>query len=316
MTDNITLRSVFESKRSELEQKLSGLLLPNDAEKVQQIITKYLSELFDEEDEFRQNLTQGEDLIVKAALSLLEAQQRMSSTLFFQRKEHNAAVSKIHLEPKESKSDYLHQPISATSAMIGSGGGALLGQMIFGGWGAVFGAIAGTAISVYVASRNVLEQENFDKCPCEKEEQSIQGESINVQSFFSIIGNICDGVDNLVATFRNQISRVVNKYENQEKPSLEKNFQFLLENIQTMIGYSRTHCEDEKFSTKVRERIEDLAETLDNYNLTVVDYQEGVNDSWFEQVESSTATERKMAYPAIIKGDQVVLQGKVFIPNN
>ena len=64
---------------------------------------------------------------------------------------------------------------------------------------------------------------------------------------------------------------------------------------------------------KLQMRIEDLAETLENYNLTVEDYTEE-NKSWFEAVESSKVDTPKMVYPAIVKNGSIVLQGKVFIP--
>ena len=100
-----------------------------------------------------------------------------------------------------------------------------------------------------------------------------------------------------------------------EKPVLEKEYRFLLENIQTLVGYKRTHSEDEKYLSKLQLRIEDLTETLENYGLSVEDYTEE-HQSWFEMVESLKAQAVQMVYPAIIKNGQIVLQGKVFIPGN
>jgi hypothetical protein len=60
-------------------------------------------------------------------------------------------------------------------------------------------------------------------------------------------------------------------------------------------------------------RIEDLAETLENYNLAIEDYSEE-NKSWFEAVESTQVDAPKMVYPAVVKNGSIVLQGKVFVP--
>ena len=131
--------------------------------------------------------------------------------------------------------------------------------------------------------------------------------------FLGIVGNICDSVDSLIQTFRAQINRVVDKYENVEKPRLEKEYSFLLEGIQTLIGYKRTHTNDDKYLSKLQMRIEDLAEALENYNLSVEEYVEE-HSGWFETVESTKVETPQMVYPAIVKEGQAVLSGKVFVP--
>lgn len=76
-----TLTSMFQSNKQVLEQQLAGLALPKDANKIQSIVNDYLNDLFNQEGEYRQNLTQAEDYILQAALSLLNAQQDMSRRL-------------------------------------------------------------------------------------------------------------------------------------------------------------------------------------------------------------------------------------------
>lgn len=72
---------MFQSNKQVLEQQLAGLALPKDANKIQSIVNDYLNDLFNQEGEYRQNLTQAEDYILQAALSLLNAQQDMSRRL-------------------------------------------------------------------------------------------------------------------------------------------------------------------------------------------------------------------------------------------
>ena len=76
-----TLKQLFESQREVLAQRLDGMKLPKDAEKAQAVVSNYLNELFDSDGEFRQNLTQSEDYILQAAMSLLNAQQSMIAPL-------------------------------------------------------------------------------------------------------------------------------------------------------------------------------------------------------------------------------------------
>ena len=325
MADKITLRALFDSKATELEQKLEGLSLPKDNQIIQQTISDYLTTLFDSEGEFRQNLTQAEDYLLQATMSLLSAQQEMSKTFIKQKirinsiseeaKDDNTIEGTAKKTSPKSIQDYLGVNVSASEAGIGTAVGALVGKLAFGGWGAVFGAIAGTAIVVYMASRDTTVKpapSKVDRTPMIKTE--IVNEPIDIPQFISVVGGICDSVDNLITTFRAQVNRVIDKYEAMEKPTIEKEYRFLLESIQSLIGYKRTHAsEEEKYVKKIQGRIEDIAECLENYNLEVEDYN-GNNDHLFEIVTSPETKEKKMVYPAIVKGGVAIIKGKIFIP--
>ena len=305
MMEQKTLTAIFESNKSILKEKLEGLSLPSDAPKIQKIINDYLNEMFNNEGEFRQNLTQAEDYILQAALSLLNAQQAMT-------KEMTPVVT-----PAQPKSESVSPqsfsglkkekyPYALGGTAIGSGVGGLL----LGTWGAVFGAIAGTAIVLYYSSnQTVLTPQRKDL----GEKPLLQQTKLNVDVFLAIVKNICGSVDSLIDIFRAQINRVVNKYESQEKPTLEKEYRFLLESVQSLIGYKRAHNEDEKFVRKIQERIEDMAESLDNYNLVVEDYIEE-HRNWFDAIENQNVQSVTQVLPAIVKNGNVVLKGRVFIP--
>lgn len=327
MGNPVSMKSLFDSKKFELEQKLEGLVLPKDNQKVQQTISDYLTELFDSEGEFRQNLTQAEDYLLQATMSLLTAQQEMSktfinqkirfSTIYEETKEGTLNGSPGNMSSKKSYQGYLGTSITATQAGVGATAGALVGKLAIGGWGAVFGAIAGTAVMVYLASRGNAEKTGGTVIrPISTTRTEVINEPLDIQGFIEVVGSICDGVDNLITTFRAQVNRVIDKYESMEKPTLDKQYGFLLENIQTLIGYKRTRSvEDEKYLKKLQLRIEDLAECLENYNLTTEEYN-GKNEHLFELIPSPETTEVKMAYPAIVRDGIAVLKGRVFIPAN
>ena len=309
MTEKITLAALFKSRKNELERQLEGLYLPKDAGKVQQIIAEYLNNLFDSDGEFRQSLTQSEDYMLQAVLSLLNAQQEMSGNLINQIAKIKPRVD-VEKGNDNSNDGVLNIKMTSIQSLIGSAGGALVGKMILGGWGAVFGAIAGTGIAVYIASRYNQPAENTDKVNVIYDEQL---SSSNITGLITILARVCSSVDDMIATFRAQINKVANKYELQDKPSIEKLYLPVIENIQSLIGYSRAHPDDEKFVRKIRERIEDLGEILEMYNLTIVDYSE-TGEALFEKIASPNTDKPKMVYPAIMKGDTIVLKGKIFVP--
>ena len=320
-----TLASMFESNKQALGQALEGLALPKDASKIQNIVSEYFDELFNQNGEYRQNLSQAEDYILQAALSLLNAQQEMGKKL----SEKVVLVTPKTLdneEPKQEKEQtlgkkpiekFLNQQVDAKKTLIGAGGGALLGKVVLGtGWGAVFGAIAGTALVLYMATqaneKPSIKKKTLDAKPSAT--SYIQNNPINVGAFLNVVQQTCESIDTLITTFRNQIKKVVNKYESQEKPTLEKEYGILLDSIQSLLGVAYSKQADEKRLKKIDERIEQLVDSLENYGLEVVSYSDE-QKGLFDELSSDKVTEPTMICPAIIKENGIIRKGKVFIQN-
>lgn len=301
-----TLYALFDSSKDELSAKLCGLTLPSGVQEIQSCVVDYFNTIFDADGDFRQNLTQSEDYILQAALSMLNTQQTMIKELAPVSEQRSSFTKPI---PKASILDDRRVMLGQLLPIGGSAIGGAAGAVLLGTWGAVFGAIAGTAVSLYystrLTNRAVASENTIITAPVESE--------LNVDAFVQIIGRICQNVDSLIDTFRAQVNRVVCKYENQDKATLEKDFRFLLEGIQSLIGYKRTHSEEEpKYMRKLKERIEDVGELLENYNLMLVDYAED-NEYLFEVVE---AQETRMVLPAIVKEGNVAIKGKIFKKTN
>ena len=133
-----------------------------------------------------------------------------------------------------------------------------------------------------------------------------------MDAFIAVISRTCESVDSLINTFRAQIQRVVNKYESQEKPTLEREYSTLLESIQSLLGASCTNLPNDKRLKKMDDRIEQLAEALENYELKVITYSDEKKEL-FEELPSATIIEPTMVCPAIVKNNRIVLKGKVFV---
>lgn len=309
-----TLCELFESNKVELQQSLSGMTLPKDLVKAQEAVSSYLEKVFDSDGEFRQNLTQSEDYILEAAISLLNAQQKISSALT---KEMGNTPTEKKLRPTTTthETGKTAQGLKADSpyTLVGAAGGAIAGKLLLGGWGAVFGAIAGVAMSMYLTNKPTVIQA---KAPTSQNgvKEETPNKLIDVECFVKIVHDVCESVDNLIGTFRAQVNRVVQKYESQEKPTLDKEYRPLLESIQSLTGYERNHnATEEKYTKKLQERIEDLAEALDNYDITLENYSEE-RSSWFDKVASPNTIEQKEVFPAVVKNGTLIIPGKLFIP--
>ena len=313
-----TLASLFGANKQALAKELTGLMLPKDVNKIQSVVTNYFDSLFNQGGEYRQNLSVSEDYILQAALSLLKAQQEMGRKLT----EKEIEIKTSFAEEKKNQIEsnpiemFLSQKLDGTKTLIGAGGGAVLGKMALGsGWGAVFGAIAGTAIVLYLATKSGKKNvgENAKAITTKpKVEATIVNTEIDVTTFLNIIQQTCDSIDSLISTFRNQIQKVVNKYESQEKPTLERDYSLLLESIQSLLGVAYSQQPDGRRLTKMDERIEQVVDSLGSYGLEVVSFSED-KMSWFEQMESTKVDTPTMIYPAIIKNGILVKRGKVFV---
>ena len=320
-----SLETLFLDSEQTLKESLSGFTIPKDSEKIQIIISEHLSTLLQEEGEFRQNLTQSEDYILQAVIAILNAHQARYTCFPKTEIETEPLEEAVEVETEEkpSEDEVSHEkkigqkPVNLASSSVAAGVGALAGGALAGTWGAVCGAIACTALTAYLINKNT------DNKPAEKEtvtkyvktEAHFVEKPLDIDTLLGVVKNLCHNVDEIIITFRAQINNVVQKYENQEKPSLEREYGVLLEGIQTLVGYKRAHSEDDKFNKKIQDRVEDLAELLENYNLNIVDYT-GENSELFDFIPSANATEARQVYPAIVKDGQPVKKGKVFTPEN
>lgn len=314
--EHTSLHALFEQNKQKLQEALMGLTIPKDAQRVQNVISEHLSSLLLEDGDFRQHLTQSEDYILQAVLAILNAQQARFACLPTINLEDsqqepecgdNSKEKEIHVNKKISK-----LPLNVSTKSVAAGVGAWAGGALLGTWGAVCGAIAGTALTTYLVQDSKDDKERIsDSKPIKI--SSDEEKPLDIDSIVIVCANLCKSVDDIIVTFRAQINNVVQKYEGQEKPSLEKEYSTLIDGIQSLVGYNRAHSNDEKFSKKIQERIEDLAESLENYNLSFVDY-DGTNIVLFDIVPSSNAVEDKQVLPAIVKENAVVRKGKLFKP--
>lgn len=303
-----TLSSIFDLHKEELAQKLMTYSLPRDSKEVQRTVSDFLNNMFESDGTYRQSLTQSEDYILQAAMSMLDAQRALVEVFDTKPKIAMVTGPKETDIPKKSLTD---TAMDSTTTIIGVGGGAIVGKMLLGGWGAVFGAIAGTAISLYLSLKNSTTN-RVQNNQIGQSKAEIIDTPVDPAALLAVIGQICINLDNLIETFRAQIKRVVTKYESQEKPTIEREYRVLLEGIQSLLGYKRGHSpEEEKYLSKLQLRIEDIGELLENYNLDVVDF-DGDNENLFEIVTGRDVDGAKMVYPAIVKNGIVVLKGKVF----
>lgn len=299
-----TLTSIFDAERVLLEQKLEGLTLPNDAERIQQILKQSLMDLIAPKGNFRLSLTMAEDVILQNTVALLNTQYQLLL------KVATAAQDQKQMKMQPTAAN----PSSPASiSIVGSAIGGAAGAW-FGPWTAVIGAIAGTAAATYyheLMPAAAVRQDTPKQSATKAEPTS---EPVSPSALTDIIRVICEQIDHLIASYRQQIADLKSSYESREKVTLSRNFQFLLESIQSVIGASYL-TDTEKGAERLKDRCEQLSESLENYGLKAVEYTADCPENYFEITCNDTLNAPVTRMPAIVEGDHVVLKGKAVIPN-
>ena len=254
-----SLKSLFEQSKVTLSTQLESLSLPRDTQKVQDIVSHHLNGLLDSTGEYRQTLTQSEEFILLSAMNLLQAQQAMIGAVNVPYNNQNRSNRTEPTCEKKGVVSKERTPLVVGGTAIGGAAGALM----FNTWGALIGAIAGTAIVLYYAA-NTEPQTRRGQQPTSTNTKLTESR-IDVETFLTIVGNICENVDGIIETYRVQVRRIQNTYEQKEKPTLQNNYGLLLEQIANVCRVCETNKDG--VSTKIQNAVDLLEESLENYGL-------------------------------------------------
>lgn len=242
-----TLTSIFDSNKETLAQKLNKFSLPKDSLSVEKTVSDFLNEMFESDGDYRLSLTQSEDYILQSSIQLLKAQQIIAIEISSKAAEFNKTPGTVTDCQKES---------NLYTNLLGTGIGALAGGTL-GTWGAVCGAIAGTAIAIYLSTSKKTKQVTFNEVT----------NTINVNAFINIVKKICESIDNVMETYRVQVKRIENSYKNIEEESPLSKYSHLFSQIE----YLHEVIESEK--PQVPDTVVDaeasLIRSLRNYGLSM-----------------------------------------------
>lgn len=245
---NLSLKSLFESNKVELEQQIAGLNLPKDLLKIQQIVSDRFSKMLEIDGAYRQNLTQSEDYILQATLNTLTEQGKYTNSLLsYLCNEHTKGNIEQYIDYR-----------SARLTLIGTGIGSVAGGM-FGIWTSVIGALVGNAIAAYLITRKGNVSDNNDNL-------LNNDNTIDISVFIDIISNLCGSIDGVINTYRIQVKRIINDYENKEKPSFQTEHSNLLEQIANVNKVAES---TDNIPDKLKQAINLLTESLENYGLKI-----------------------------------------------
>ena len=90
--------------------------------------------------------------------------------------------------------------------------------------------------------------------------------TIDISVFIDIISNLCGSIDGVINTYRIQVKRIINDYENKEKPSFQTEHSNLLEQIANVNKVAES---TDNIPDKLKQAINLLNESLESYGLKI-----------------------------------------------
>lgn len=249
---NPSLKEIFCSQKEEFASSLEGLTLPKDSSKIQKNVSKYFSHLFENDGPYRQSLTESEDYVLMSVLQIIESQQALIEEI---------SKAPMSTNGKKEENESQKKTVNPYVALAGTGVGALVGG-IAGTWTAVAGSIAGTALGIYYCSNH-----KFDKCSIadNKEVNNKNEDNVDVNAFVDIVEMLCESIDLMLDTFRTQMQRMKNVYENRPKENFLRDYDVMSEKMELLLSAIHAHCET--IPAKVLQRATMLEESLENYGI-------------------------------------------------
>lgn len=290
-----TLVAIYQERKNNLKTQVENAkttkqvveILKDEITWLRNIEGKYIRELTPSQAQFA--LEKLEELNI--SLNILTAVKVLESP-----------ASKLN--PSESKSKNYANIIQGT--LIGSTVGVFIGDKL----GFLIGGGIGAVISI-IAAELIPKKENKDKVvtPIASEKNEFE---VDVDVVLSYLNQVFKTIDDAVVADKNE----------QDKPSLKNTLEEhsnLLQFLQDLIG--ETFDRKAEISPLMRKQIERISTILKSYDIEVQVYQpntEQSNKAWplFELEPSLDANlqEYVTLKPAFVKGDQVLLRGRVIKP--
>lgn len=186
------------------------------------------------------------------------------------------------------------------SILIGGGvGGFIGGHFLY----AIIGSVV-LFILIFFIKNKVASSKNLD------DEESVKME--DVRKFLNMT---CCSIDKIADAHQQEINTTILQMSQQKDIPLEQKYEWLVSHIQSLIGYERYKDGDIHYKEELKERCEDLAQIMSNAHLAFIDYN-GDNNELFELVETSNISAPICVLPSVLKNEEMILKGKVFIPSN
>lgn len=300
--DEKTLTELLSERWSRLSAELSGSATPPT---VAALTLRLLGDR-----EWRSAQPPWKEDVLRGMEQLLEAQVDEASRA----STPSAPAEATTPEPKISL-------YTAAASVIGSIAGAAIGAAVAGDTadkegngsaGAAVGATIGAAL-LGAAAHFIDKKLNNQGSSSSTAVAALPAAAATADELLNGVQAECQRIDGLVAQVRTIMDLATSEEaERHHDATLEKDYQLLVNSLQELVGYEATTANSvADYSEQIAARIQAVSGSLGNYGLQFVNY-DGSNDALFECVKGTTSGP-KMVWPALCKGGQAVVKGRLFV---
>lgn len=290
-----SLEAHFENKKSLLEKKLS-LVSPVAPNQIGKIIKDFIDSLIKDEIE-NQHHSQAEQMVYNLLPDILKSCLKIIPNMDLNPTENDNKS----FEPAPKQNKFGITIIILSTFILGG-----IGGLLFNNWVGCLGcSMLGLCLSLFLTKENV-------RTPTEKRVEIVENNHNRNDVIVELVHQMCKDVDAIINTYRYQLDSLEKKYISKLSIPFEEENLWLLTKVQSLIGYERYKQDSPNYLEELKERCEDLVATLSNKRLEFIDYD---NDStMFELIDVADIEKPVLTYPAILKDKDIVLRGRVFVP--
>lgn len=294
--ENISLFRLFQENETTLRNKLSGLKMPMDRERLNDVLSSMSSELFNQ-DKFSTNLTPSQFAVFQSALKIVESSFGMSSALL-----NWTEIEKSLPEPyKQNTTNPQIEEIKNKAKKLTPAVAVASGILV----GAKPSVATILLCAILLGIDYFIPNNKKDVGQVNGTNENVKAFAIDVDQCLSRVSAICVEIDRLMSIFTSEIEAV--KAAVSTKPvTLASNYGYLIERLSDLYV-------NKLLNTDVDIAIDKLFKTLKNYHYEFLEYSEA-NEHLFEVTLSSSAKELELLSPAILENGNCISTGKVIKP--
>ena len=302
-----TLVEYYRQNQPELQKKLQSA---DTITKISEIVQNELKLLADIDGEYIGSLTKPQ---ARVALSMLEA-FRLSFNMLATVQTHATDSTQHITDTSGHVDDSLATSIDgALGGLVGGAvGGAMIGAVTGGAIGAGLGAIVAIGASKAMHLVKPSSENRSVKSPTRSLEINTTDIAIDTTDLLAYLEQTFNVIDYTVAEY-SHLSEPV-----ESKPKLEDHPE-VLEFMQNLMGETLTL--ETQLPPIFQSRIKELSSILRKYGIRSQNYQDNVPNTVKELFDFEPSLDPNLqnyvtAKPALIKGDEILLRGRVIEPSS
>lgn len=318
MANYISLSKQISLNRGNLTDKLIGLSIPSDTDKVKLTCVEFINNITCQDSEYMNQLSLLEQDLINPVLKVIDtiysSDIKLNQKVNFTPKEESS-VTNFELQKTFTKSTSKEY----APALVGSAAGTILATVCKPqAWGvillgSVVSAIIGKVLySLYFDKDKNLIVEVGDSKPT-KFEHKLNASDVDI--IINALVNACDCIDNVLLTYRKHLEILQNDFKKKEQSfELDKKYISVLECYQSLLG----NLADMDDSAVVSDSVRKITQSLKKHGYKAVNYDPTQDMLNIFNVKEEDVESIEQFCPAILKcsssDDMLVLKGEVVIP--